>query len=385
MKLVELHVLQTVAPCNLNRDDTHSPKDAVFGGVRRARISSQAQKRAIREFFREHVLPTGVLSEEDLAQRTARLVEELVRRLATYGRTEGEARAAAITALNSLKKKDKPLIDEEGKTTYLFFLGRQEIERLADFIHRSFDALQDTKGKKRGKTGNDLLQAIKMVFDGGKAVDLALFGRMLADRPELGVDAAVQVAHAISTHRVDREFDYYTAVDDLNPREETGAGMMGDVEFYSATLYRYAVLDVEKLHQNLQSDRDLAKRGALAFLRAFTLTLPGGKQNSFAAHNPPLFVGLRAGEGMPRNLATAFERPVRASDAKGLAAVSVERLLVECERFDLAFGSLDSERVGLLNLTDGEISYHRGKTLDRFDDLVALAEDALEAMLPKEA
>lgn len=132
----------------------------------------------------------------------------------------------------------------------------------------------------------ELAQALEKVLDGGKAVDLALFGRMVADRPELGVDAAAQVAHAISTHKVDREFDFYTAVDDLNPREEAGAGMMGDVEFYSATLYRYAVVDLKKLLENLQDDRELALKGALAFFKAFALTLPSGKQNSFAAHNP---------------------------------------------------------------------------------------------------
>nr|WP_240030536.1 type I-E CRISPR-associated protein Cas7/Cse4/CasC [Thermus scotoductus] len=87
-------------------------------------------------------------------------------------------------------------------------------------------------------------------------MDLALFGRMLADRPELGVDAAAQVAHALSTHKVDREFDFYTAVDDLNPKEETGAGMMGDVEFYSATLYRYALVDLEKFPKTCKGTRN---------------------------------------------------------------------------------------------------------------------------------
>ncbi len=374
MKLVELHVLQTVAPCNLNRDDTNSPKDAVFGGVRRARISSQAQKRAARLALRL------TLSKEDLAVRTARLAEAVQNYLPSHPPDQMEPVLSA--ALNAIGLGLKG-----GKTEYLLFLGQREIQGLAHAIDAHFDELasSETKGKSKAKVSGEVKAALERVLRGGKAVDLALFGRMLADRPELGVDAAVQVAHAISTHKVDREFDYYTAVDDLNPREEPGAGMIGDVEFYSATLYRYAVLDVHKLHENLQADRDLAKQGALAFLRAFALTLPSGKQNSFAAHNPPLFVGLRVGEGLPRNLATAFEQPVRASDGKSIAAVSVERLMAEWEKFDRAFGQLEPEWVGLLNLSDAEIRYHRNRALTQFEGVVALAEEALEALLPKEA
>lgn len=199
------------------------------------------------------------------------------------------------------------------------------------------------------------------------------------------MDAAAQIAHAISTHKVDREFDYYTAVDDLNPKEETGAGMVGDVEFYSAALYRYGTLDVDKLYENLLGDRDLAKRGALAFLKAFVLTLPSGKQTSFAAHNPPLFVGLRAGVGVPRNLATAFESPVRAKEDKSLAGLSVERLLTEWEKFDRAYGPLSPEWVGFVNLSDGDEPYHKDRRKDNLEDLLRLAEEALEELLPKEA
>lgn len=374
MKLVELHVLQTVAPCNLNRDDTNSPKDAMFGGVRRARISSQAQKRAARLALRQ------VLPNEDLAVRTMRLAEAVQKHLPN--RPPDQVEPALAAALNAIGLGLKG-----GRTEYLLFLGQREVQGLAAAIDTHFDELvsSETKGKSKVKVSGEVKEALERVLRGGKAADLALFGRMLADRPELGVDAAVQVAHAISTHRVDREFDYYTAVDDLNPKEEPGAGMIGDVEFYSATLYRYAVLDAQQLYDNLQGDRDLATQGALAFLRAFALTLPSGKQNSFAAHNPPLFVGLRAGEGLPRNLATAFERPVWASDGKSIAALSVERLLAEWEKFDRAFGVLDPEWVALLNLADADLPYHRNRALTQFDDVLALADEALEALLPKEA
>lgn len=231
------------------------------------------------------------------------------------------------------------------------------------------------EGEEEGGGTPELKKALERVLDGGKAVDLALFGRMLADRPELGVDAAAQVAHALSTHKVDREFDFYTAVDDLNPKEDTGAGMMGDVEFYSATLYRYAVVDLDKLVENLQGDKELALKGVLAFLEAFALTLPSGKQNSFAAHNPPLFVAFRAGEGMPRNLATAFEAPLRPKEEVPLSRLSAEALLKEWAKFDRVYGPLEPEWKGALDLTGAE-----GDGVPRLENLKALKEKAAEAV-----
>ncbi|APD10523.1 MULTISPECIES: type I-E CRISPR-associated protein Cas7/Cse4/CasC [Thermus] len=370
MKLLEVHVIQTVAPSNLNRDDTGSPKDALFGGFRRARISSQAQKRAVRVAFRDWPL----LAPEEQAVRTKRLMDALLERLADI--PEAQARQAIENALNSLGFGMK----EGGVSEYLLFLGNRELNRLAETIRTHIQALSgEVKGKKKADVSSEVKEALEGVLDGGKAVDLALFGRMLADRPELGVDAAAQVAHALSTHKVDREFDFYTAVDDLNPEEDTGAGMMGDVEFYSATLYRYAVVDLQKLLENLQGDKELALKGALAFFAAFAATLPSGKQNSFAAHNPPLFVAFRAGEGLPRNLATAFERPVRPREDRALSAISVEALVREWERFDRAFGPLKPEWKGAINLTDAAPG-----TLPVVEDWPTLRnqiEQALKALL----
>jgi CRISPR system Cascade subunit CasC len=376
MKLLELHVLQTVVPSNLNRDDTGSPKDALFGGVRRARISSQAQKRAVRVAFQEWLL----LDSKARAVRTKRVMSELVRRLGDSGVPADKAELAVENALNALGFGVK-----DRKTEYLLFLGARELDRLADLLltHLESLAATETKGKKKAEVDAELKKALESVLDGGKAVDLALFGRMLADRPELARDAAAQVAHAISTHKVDREFDFYTAVDDLNPREETGAGMMGDVEFYSATLYRYALVDLQKLLENLQGDKELALQGALAFLKAFTLTLPSGKQNTFAAHNPPLFVAFRAGAGLPRNLATAFEHPVYPRDGMALSAVSAEALVKEWQKFDRAYGSLDPEWKAALNLTEADGSKFSSvcPLVPGLSELEAKAKEALQALL----
>lgn len=311
--------------------------------------------------------------------RTKRLLGEIVGEIERHlpDTPKDKVSLAVENALNVLGLDVK-----EDKTQYLLFLGHKEVAELGNVILANFEALTSTevKGKKKTKVGGDLKKALEKVLDGEKAVDLALFGRMLADRPDLGVDAAAQVAHAISTHKVDREFDFYTAVDDLNPKEETGAGMMGDVEFYSATLYRYAVVDMTKLLKNLQEDKELAIRGTVAFLEAFALTLPSGKQNSFAAHNPPLFVAFRAGVGLPRNLATAFEKPVWPSDRLPLSAVSVQALVQEWAKFDRVYGPLDPEWACALDLTGVEL----GEALPRVASLTNLkseVEKALKALV----
>lgn len=370
MKLLEVHVIQTVAPSNLNRDDTGSPKDALFGGYRRARISSQAQKRAVRVAFMDWPL----LSEGERAVRTRRLMDALLGKLSDI--PEDQARLAVENALNALGFGVK-----EGRTEYLLFLGNYELSRLAELIRQNLDKLSagPAKGKKGAEVDAELKKALERVLDGGKAVDLALFGRMLADRPELGVDAAAQVAHALSTHKVDREFDFYTAVDDLNPKEDTGAGMMGDVEFYSATMYRYAVVNLDQLLNNLQGDKDLAVKGALAFLEAFALTLPSGKQNSFAAHNLPLFVAFRAGIGLPRSLATAFENPIRPMDGRSISALSVKALAKEWTKFDKAFGPLKPEWKAALTLVEAEVDHI--PVAESLSELRDKAEQAVRELL----
>jgi len=390
MNLVEVHLIQTVPPANLNRDDTNSPKDALFGGVRRARISSQSQKRAVRQFFSG--LP--LLRPEERAVRTKRLVDALVERF--RDRPAEETRAVAIAALGSLGLgfDDK----HPDRTQYLLFLGQREIDRLADKLREHWDdlralasAMQRADEKGTGKPQKEdfakkapkaIKDALARVLDGGKAADIALFGRMLADRPELGKDAACQVAHAISTHRVDREFDFYTAVDERQPREETGADMMGDVEYYTATFYRYADINLGLLLDNLEGDADLASRAVAAFLRAFVLTLPSGKQNTFAAHSLPQFVAfLVRKDGMPRNLAAAFEKPVFPRDDKSLTGASVEALMQYWQRLDQAYGRPPREWVAIVNLSDGSLPYHADKVKDSLEDALQVAMEGVRELM----
>jgi CRISPR system Cascade subunit CasC len=333
---VEFHLIQSFAPSNLNRDDTGAPKDAIFGGQRRARVSSQCFKRAIRLKSAE----LGVIPSEFGSVRTKKLKELLNERLAGLGHPDAGLQIEAALAAAGLKLKD------DGKTEYLLFLGQGEIERLAELIHAHWDALstapigeaKKTKKEAKASAPPEVVKEAKALLDGQKAVDVAMFGRMLADMPGVNQYAACQVAHGISTHKVEREFDYFTAVDDKGDIDETGAGMIGQIEFNSATLYRYAVIDAHKLVSNLKADQELALKGIGAFTQAMARAIPTGKQNTFAAHNPPSFVGVVLRHASPFNLANAFEKPIWPRQDRELTALSVEKLAEHEAKVSEAYG-----------------------------------------------
>ena len=353
---IEIHVLQNFAPSNLNRDDTGSPKDAEFGGYRRARISSQCQKRAVRNYFKDHDL----IPAANRATRTKRLLEHIRERLEQPGRDETTINRAVTTALaaGGLKLAEKNL------TQYLLFLGEGEIARFADLVEKHFVALskepeapvaapgtkkpagkekaekkpaKKEKAEAKSAAPEEVQKAVPALLDGGKAADLALFGRMLADVPEKNVDAACQVAHAISTNKIhSMEMDYYTAVDDIN-NDNPGADMIGTVEFNSACFYRYANMDVGELVGGyrdakktrpfgLQGDADLARTTVTAFLKAFIHAIPTGKQNSFAAHNSPSLVFAVVRDGPPVSFANAFVKPITPRGGDSLVEKSIEAL-----------------------------------------------------------
>lgn len=376
--LIEIHALQNFAPSNLNRDDTGAPKDAWFGGSRRARVSSQCLKRAVRSYFGEKK-EEGFFSSDELAVRTKRVYEAIADLLAGR-RTKDEALAKAEIALSYVKLKSA----EGGKTQYLLFLGQKEIAALADAIHRFWDQIvPETKGggekvKGKGKKAaagsapKEVQDHITAIFNGGKAVDVAMFGRMLADMPEKSQHAACQVAHAISTHAVEREFDFYTAVDDLKPEDTSGADMMGTVEFNSACFYRYAVVDWEKLKDNLQSDAELAEKGLKAFLEGFVVAEPTGKQNTFAAHNQPEFVAVSVRRNAaPSNLANAFETALRVRKDESLTKVSAEKLVEKSKKLRAVYGG--DGLTFVVNLTEAK--------LDGFGTAVSSLKELLEKSL----
>lgn len=260
---IDIHIIQNLPPSCVNRDDSGSPKSAVYGGVRRLRVSSQSWKRATRLYF------NSLLDAEDVGVRTKRVVEVLAAAIAKDAPelaenattlAEGVFKAAKIKLSPPRGKKDGT--QESG---YLLFLSTSQITRLAELAVTSV------------RDGEALdAKAVKKIFKETHAVDIALFGRMVADDTDLNVDAACQVAHAISTHAAETEYDFFTAVDDEKNRseeEDAGAGMMGTVEFSSATMYRYATVNLDMLVENL-GDGDAALRALEVFIKGFCYPCP---------------------------------------------------------------------------------------------------------------
>jgi len=314
---IELHLIQNFAPSNLNRDDTGNPKDTEFGGVRRARISSQCIKRAIRlePVFAQ---ATGV----EPANRTRFMTRLLVKALTAAGKPNEEAQTVANAFAAQYSKMDK---QDGTRTSVLIYLSQSEISQITAGLLENWDIIINAQDPAKSEAVKQLARKIsKATQKRTSAPDIALFGRMLAENPELNLDAACQVAHAISTHRVNMEMDFFTAVDDLSTDEETGAGMMGVTGFNSACFYRYARLDWRQLVHNLGGDTLLARRTVEGFLRAALQAVPTGKQNAFAAQNPPSFaLAVAREDGRSWSLANAFEKPIRPDREVGYVASSI--------------------------------------------------------------
>jgi len=334
MAWLDIHILQTVPPSNINRDDAGSPKTAYYGGVRRARVSSQAWKRAVRMAFREDPGTSA-----DAGQRTRRLpqviadgLREASPALAEHADTIGMLAATAAFRVNRASGDGRP------RTQYLLFLGEAQTSRIVEALTSKAGELATAAGDK-GKL-NEIIGELGLDQLGitGHPGAVALFGRMVADAPEINVDAACQVAHAISTHEVIDQFDYFTAVDDAQEADEAGAGMIGSIEFNSAALYRYATVDLRELAQNLDGDCDRALDLAIAFTSAFATSMPTGKANTFANHTRPDLVLLAVRDDQPVSLVGAFERPVRPADS-GYMAESAARLLTYLAEQDEVYGT----------------------------------------------
>ena len=295
---LDIHILQTVPPSCVNRDDTGSPKTARYGGVTRARVSSQAWKRAVRLMFRD------MFPEDEIGVRTKRAVELVKERITALKPDADKPEKLAADALSNAGVK---LAKDNAGTDALFFLSTAQASALA----------------RLSVAGEKDKNAYKQALKDNPSVDIALFGRMVASDPSLNYDAAAQVAHAISTHEVRNEFDYFTAMDDLAPEDNAGAAHLDTTEFNSCTMYRYATAGIHELAGHLGAEE--AVRAAVNFVRAFCLSMPTGKQNSFANRTAPeaAYVTIRGDQ--PVNLAGAFERPVR-SFAGGYEEPSEEAL-----------------------------------------------------------
>lgn len=341
--IVEIHILQTMPPSNLNRDDTGSPKKAVYGGVTRARVSSQAWKRPTRLKFRELVDPN------QLGIRTKRVVEVLTDRIlrldpAADPETAQKAAQSVLQDAGGIKlakpRSSKKTDDADGnvnepdQSSYLLFLGSHQYDELAAIGKEAIAA----GGIKDFLKNKDVKKRVKGILQNDRAIDVALFGRMVADDTDLNVDAAAQVAHAISVQRVDFDSDYFTAVDDVkqdsDEEGDAGAAMIGDVEFNSATFYRYANVDVDRLLDTL-GDANATTQAVTAFVDAFSTTVPNGKINTFAHNTLPDLVVVNLRDTQAVNLVGAFERPIA-----GEIVANATKALVEREQeIDASYGT----------------------------------------------
>ncbi len=337
---LDLHILQNFAPANLNRDDANMPKEAELGGYRRARISSQCLKRSIRksEGFER-------LIKVDIGFRTKYAHDILTKIfIEKYGKESKDAEKLSAGILKKItggfatKKKDEE--DAREKTKVLFYTQKSELERIAEKVIAKLESDTKLNDAFYKSAYTDFLKENSNRID---TTDIALFGRMLADAPGMKIDAACQVAHAISTNKLNSEFDFYTAVDDLNEGEEQGAGMMGTLGFNSSCFYRYAMIDANKLVENLNNKEEMAKDGILGFIEGSIEAIPTGKQNSHAAQNRPAYIMVEIKEdGLPMSLANAFAKPVTPDKNNDLIEKSIKVLTEHYENTKRMYGDENS-------------------------------------------
>ncbi len=322
---IQLHLLTAYPPANLNRDDSGRPKTVTFGGVERLRISSQSLKRA----WRTSTVFSDRLGER-VGKRTQRLGDEVRKRLLGGGMKEDKAEKVAQSIAQCFGKLDDR--DKKDKTNIkqLAFVAPEEFAKAYALADKAL------AGESIDPKAEDLLVRVDT------AADIAMFGRMLADNPAFNREAAVQVAHALTTHRIVVEDDYYVAVDDLKDpaeREDAGTSFIGVQEYGAGVFYLYACVDTALLIKNLGGNRELARDALAALVECAAQVAPTGKQASFASRARASFVLAERGTQQPRTLAAAFLKPVVSGDgSKDIAKESVARLDALRANLDAAYG-----------------------------------------------
>lgn len=330
-RFVQLHVLTNYPPSNLNRDDTGRPKSALVGDALRLRISSQCQKRAWR------TSDVFAALADHLGTRTKRIGNEAFAAFRGAGIREQDARqwSRAIASCFGKLKSETKANDED-----------LEIEQLAHVSSEERSAVRELVEKcaQRGSApqADELLLLRKPRHD----VDIAMFGRMLADSPQFNVEAAVQVAHAITVHRCAVEDDYFSAIDDLN-RDAPNASHIGERGYGAGLFYLYVCINRELLCDNLGGDNELAARALGALVHAVTKVSPSGMQNSFASRGYASYVLAEKGDQQPRSLAEAFLRPIKPFGDRGMLELAVDSIKKWQERFDEVYGACADDRYAL--------------------------------------
>lgn len=378
MKLVELHILQSFPVTCLNRDDVGAPKSAFFGGVARARVSSQCWKRAIRLLCHDLAAQRNVLRFQGIRTRDvgSKLREILRTRLSDPNQVD---RVAHILA----DQIGRAAAEGDARTKVLLFFSPKQLQAVVDQVCATVDLQQLVSAelpaaKGRGKKEDPqaaLQDAVKKALKALKtppedAADIAIFGRMVASDPELTLEGAGLFSHALSTHEVANDIDFFSAVDDLRPEEEVGAGHIGVLEFNTACYYRYVGLNWDLLsgpnHLGTLSPSD--RKAVLdVFLRAAILAVPQARKNSMFGFTPPGAVLGLVRDGQPLSLANAFEVPVRSQN--GYLARSRDRLEEHYAVLKQVF-NLSPVRELWLILDGGQIQPKVGSRADSLDAFI---------------
>lgn len=341
---IEFHILQSFPVTCLNRDDVGAPKSAVVGGVPRARVSSQAWKRPVRLAMREF----GAI----LGTRT-KLISKLVQiECCALGATPEQAKVCgdwlegAFIKAKTNKKPSKKVKDESevemddggldshDKSDVLIFLSPSEVKELAKvFADHQFEAIADLKESEQKKRAKEVVKILNNKNIDG--IDIALFGRMVAQAAELNVEAAASFAHAISTHKVANEIEFFTAVDDMQRQDESGSAHMGSLEFNSATYYRYVSLDIGQLHQTLAGQHIL--EAIESFIKALYVAVPTARQTTMSGAACWDYAKIFVRKG--QRLQVSFDCPVK-SHGDGYLSASIEKLNKELAQKEKMSGSL---------------------------------------------
>ncbi|EOW6742378.1 type I-E CRISPR-associated protein Cas7/Cse4/CasC [Cronobacter dublinensis] len=300
---IQLHLLTAYPAANLNRDDTGAPKTVTIGGASRLRISSQSLKRAWR---------TSALFEEALSghigTRTARIGREAAEIMLEGGVSQANAIDWGKTIANCFGKAKTGKAKND--------LINTETEQLAHVSPAEREAVQALARTLATENRAPLPEELSFLRKDAMAVDIALFGRMLASTPEHNIEAACQVAHAFGVSEPLLEDDFFTAVDDLRQAsaEEAGAGHIGELGFGSALFYTYLCIDRDRLLENLNGDEQLLAKTLRALGECTLKISPTGKQNSFASRAYASWALAEKSTEQPRSLAAAFWEPVTGTD-----------------------------------------------------------------------
>ena len=377
---MEVHLLQNFAPNALNAGENGLPKSMPFGGVRREVLSSQSQKRAVRDWFRD----VGGVARENHATRTRHLRGLLSSKLVRErGMDQDEADSISRNVILALGLG----FGDANQTEYLLFLAEREIDRVVELCAEHAELLKVDEGWTGGKKGivNNRIavsgkadELLRNIFDGGLAFGPALFGRFVADQEIMSINAASQVAFAVATNRSTTNLDFFTAIDDLLVGQGS-AGMMGHQGLMSSCMYRYANVDVQQLKENLQGDVELVKMALRLFVEGFSRSSPSGKINSTAAFNPPSWVMTVVRRDAPWNLSNAFSPAVSGEGRHGVVGNSVRALDTYWGKMARMFGDGGVDKIYLATTEDTQLFPNLSGFLQ--DSTAGVAEATVERAL----